>query len=73
MCVMAENERVVQFSCPECGKRVEVKQTRSTPEFNAWIDIRTKCRRGFDELRLTQCPSFKPEYIKADRAVRGMK
>jgi hypothetical protein len=55
---MAEDEGVVQFSCPECGKRAEVHRMWSILDFNPWIDIRIKCRRGLDEMRLNECPNL---------------
>jgi hypothetical protein len=69
---MAEDNGVVQFSCSECGKRAEVHRMSSTLDFNPWIDIRIKCRRGFDEMRLNECPSLWPEFIRTDRKRRGM-
>jgi hypothetical protein len=65
---MVANEGDVEFSCPECGKRVEIQ--RLTLEFNPWVDITIKCRRGFDEMRLTACPGLKREYIKAVKEAR---
>lgn len=70
--VMVENSGVVQFSCPECGKCAEVHKMSSTLDFNPWIDISVKCERGFDEMRLNECPGLWPEYVRADRRKRGV-
>ena len=61
---MIENDDVVQFRSPECGKRAEVHRVSSTLDFNPWLDIRIKCRRGFDEMRLNECSSLWTEFVR---------
>jgi succinate dehydrogenase/fumarate reductase-like Fe-S protein len=60
--------RTLNVICPECGMRVDIRETALGAE-NTLTDIASKCRHVGVAV-LASCPTLKPLILEAHRSLR---
>jgi hypothetical protein len=63
--------RIEPVTCPECGLRARVRARPSDSPESFVNDNISKCFHARNGIAILDCPSLKPQLVRADRALRG--
>jgi hypothetical protein len=62
--------RIEPVTCPECGLRARVRARPSGAPESFVNDNISKCLHARNGVAILDCPSLKPQLLRADRALR---